>query len=211
MLDVNDLAGALRACREAGPEWQPLYDEIVAHLRATGAGSASPRVGDAFPDFMLADAHGRFAGLSDLIADGPLVLSINRGGWCPYCRSELTAWRHMLPALAAKGATFAVVTGEVAKGGPRFAAEVGLDATILYDMDHGLALQLGLAFRAPDELIARYRDWGVDLAAIYGNLGGLLPIPATYAIGTDGAVRYAFADPDFRRRAEPAEVLAALG
>lgn len=37
-----------------------------------------------------------------------------------------------------------------------------------------------------------------------------LPVPATYIIGTDRRVVWRFAHPDYTRRAEPADVLAAL-
>ena len=40
--------------------------------------------------------------------------------------------------------------------------------------------------------------------------GWQLPIPATYVVGSDGVVRYAFADPDWTRRAEPDELVAVV-
>jgi peroxiredoxin len=36
------------------------------------------------------------------------------------------------------------------------------------------------------------------------------PAPATYVVGSDGVVRYAFADPDWTRRAEPDELVAVV-
>jgi peroxiredoxin len=37
-----------------------------------------------------------------------------------------------------------------------------------------------------------------------------LPLPATFVIDAGGVIRWVFADADYTRRAEPAEVLAAL-
>ena len=78
------------------------------------------------------------------------------------------------------------------------------------DVDHGLALSLGLAFFGGEPMLDFYRKAGLDMNAIYGSNSGFLPVPATYVIGQDGTVLYAFVDVDFRIRAEPAEVLAAL-
>ena len=37
-----------------------------------------------------------------------------------------------------------------------------------------------------------------------------LPVPATYVTGRDGVIAYAFADVDWTRRAEPADILEAV-
>lgn len=201
---LND---ALARCREQGLAWEPVYDQFVAQLRAGGVGSGAPGVGERIAPFALPDSLGMRRQLADLIVDGPLVLSFNRGGWCPYCRTELSAWVDWLPVLAAHGARFAAVTGEVGGRAERLRAELCLDADMLCDVDHGLALGLGLAFHAGAELRRRYLDCGLDLAEAYGTPGWLLPIPATFVIDTDATVRFAFVEPDFRLRAEPAEIV----
>ena len=38
----------------------------------------------------------------------------------------------------------------------------------------------------------------------------MLPVPATYVIDRNGIVRFAFADTDYRKRAEPAAIVEAL-
>ena len=42
--------------------------------------------GDQAADFNLPNAKGGQTRLSDLLKQGPLVISFYRGGWCPYCR-----------------------------------------------------------------------------------------------------------------------------
>ena len=42
----------------------------------------------------------------DLLERGPLVLSFYRGGWCPYCVTEMTAWAEAAPAVRDLGASF---------------------------------------------------------------------------------------------------------
>ncbi len=37
-----------------------------------------------------------------------------------------------------------------------------------------------------------------------------MPLAATYIIGTDGVIRSVFVDADYRKRVEPAEIVAAL-
>lgn len=201
------LADLLDNCRETTPEWTPVYDAFVAKLRSVSVASAAPKVGDRLPDFALPDERGRYRSLVDVVGERPLVLSFNRGGWCPYCRSELSAWGERMPDLVMAGGRFATITGEAGGRAVRLHELVGPDAAILCDIDHGLALSLGLAFRCDVDLQRRYRDCGLDLADIYGSEGWILPVPATFVIDRDLIVRFAFTDPDFRLRAEPDEVL----
>jgi len=43
-----------------------------------------------------------------------------------------------------------------------------------------------------------------------GSDSWFLTVPATFAIDREGIVRFAFVEPDFRLRADPEEVIAAL-
>ena len=44
----------------------------------------------------------------------------------------------------------------------------------------------------------------------HGNDGWVLPIPATFVVGRDGLVKARFVDPDFRKRMEVDDLIAAL-
>jgi peroxiredoxin len=204
------LAPILVECREATPEWTPVYDAFIAGLRANGVGAAAPVEGEVFPDFALPDENGRFRSLDELVAGGPIVVSFNRGGWCPYCRTELSAWAERMPEVTALGGRFVAISGEVGGRAGKLHQFVGASATVLCDVDHGLALALGLTFFCGDDLQKRYLACGLNLADLYGSGGWLLPVPGTFVVTRDKRVAYRFADPDFRIRAEPDDVLAAL-
>lgn len=204
------LAPILAECRQTTPEWTPVYDAFVAGLRANGVGAAAPGLGETFPDFALPDEKGRYRGLAGLLADGPIVISFNRGGWCPYCRTELSAWSARMAELEAAGGRFVAVSGEVGGRAAKLHQFVGERAVVLCDVDHGLALALGLAFFCGDDLQQRYLACGLNLADLYGSGGWLMPVPATFVVARDGRVAFRFADPDFRLRAEPDDVLAAV-
>ena len=51
---------------------------------------------------------------------------------------------------------------------------------------------------------------GNDLPALNGDDSFTLPLPATYLIGQDGIITYAYVNADYRLRADPEEVLAVL-
>jgi peroxiredoxin len=207
MNQAGHLFEKLRRCEEDAPEWKTLYDGFVERLTMLEMGKSAPVVGMPFPDLSLPNSRGQYRTIADFLAQGPLVVSFNRGSWCPYCRHELEEWRDAMPALRAAGGNLVVIVGET--GGRGAVLETLMDGTaeVLCDVDHGVALGLGLAFYAGAELLRRYLDCGLDLADVYGAQSGILPIPATFVVGVDGIVRYAFVEPDFRLRAEPRAVI----
>jgi peroxiredoxin len=204
------LADALVRCREGDLSWETIYDSFVGGLDKAGIGRTAPAVGDRLPDFALPNSRGVYFDARSLLAQGPLVLSFNRGGWCPYCRTELSAWAEALPELRRLGGSFVSITPEVGGRAQTMRDSLGLDAEVLCDVDHGVALEFGLAFHLGGELRQRYLACGLDLAEAYGSPSWFIPVPATFVVGRDGVISFAFVDPDFRNRAEPADVLAAV-
>lgn len=190
--------------------WEEPTNQLVAQLCKSKVGSHAPRLNDLFPDFVLPDTQGLHVRLADLIGSGPIVLSFLRGRWCPYCAQELKAWHDAMPRLEAEGGQFIAISAETGGLAESFRCEIAPGARMLCDVDHGLAMMLGLAFPIGDDLHRRYVEAGLDLATIFGNSGRILPITATYVIDAGGVVRYAFVDPDFRVRANPETVIAVV-
>lgn len=89
--------------------------------------------------------------------------------------------------------------------------EDGIDFDVLLDLGNGVARNYGLTFGLPDDLRDLYVEGlKIDLARFNGDESWELAIPATFVIDGDGVIVYASAHPDYTRRPEPAEVLAAI-
>jgi peroxiredoxin len=183
---------------------------MIARLTQSGATDAAPKPGEVLSDFALPDARGHLRRLSDLVAHGPAVLSFNRGSWCPYCEAEIGAWARHRDALQHAGARLIIVTPEAGGRMMALAELAGDAAVVLCDLNMGVALRNGLAFPVGRQVLDDFLADGLDLAEVNGTASGFLPVPATFLIDADRVVRFAFVDPDFTHRAEPADVLAAL-
>jgi peroxiredoxin len=184
-----------------------LYDDLVAHLKESGALNGLMKVGAAFPDFALPNAEGRIVTRADVLTGGPAVIVFDRGAWCPYCTAVLGELAKIGPALKAAGAAVVAVTPEVSGGAARIKSQCGIDFDVLSDIDNLLGMECGLVFRLPDSLRRAYLEKGIDLERLNGNDLWLLPAPATFVIASDGTVAKSFLDIDFRYRVEPAEIL----
>jgi peroxiredoxin len=210
MKNPAPLAARLAACQKLPGSWLTSYDALITRLRRSDAMAGAPRLGDIAPDFALPDAHGTLRRLSDLLAEGPAVLSFNRGSWCPFCQEEIGAWAENRDALIAAGGRLIIITPETGGRLAGLAEIAGERAVVLCDPDLGVALRYGLAFPVGPSVLQQFHDEGFDLTEEYGTASGLLPAPATYLLDRSRQVHFAFVEADFRQRAEPAAVLCAL-
>lgn len=207
-LSLTEVLSSLRD--KQNPRSRLLYDALVQRLVDTGTADAALKVGDKLPDFMLANAEGRFVRSQDLLARGTLVLDFYRGRWCPYCSAELDALSAVAEKIRDSGATLVAVTAEAGGEAIRTKFERHFDFEILCDLDNGLALECGLVFKLTPELQQAYLERNLDLPKLYGNSSWFLPIPATYIVDGSGTIRDAYVNPDFRFRLDPDAILQSI-
>ena len=81
---------------------------------------------------------------------------------------------------------------------------------ILSDAGNRVADQFGLKFTMPGYLKELYLTFPNDLAKVNGDDSWTLPIPARFVVDGGGIIRWASVDPDYTKRPEPSETVAAL-
>jgi peroxiredoxin len=77
-------------------------------------------------------------------------------------------------------------------------------------MDNGYAMSLNLAIWVGEEMKEMIAAAGWNLPEYQGNESWMLPIPATFVVGSDGRIAARFVDPDYRRRMAVEDMLDAL-
>ncbi|VAW53694.1 AhpC/Tsa family protein GSU0066 [hydrothermal vent metagenome] len=179
-------------------------------LIALGMAEQAIKVGDTFPTFSLANANESAVSLSTLLKDGPLVISFYRGAWCPYCNLEINALQNHLTDIQATGAQLVAISPQTPDKSNDQVSASKLTFDVLSDTDNQLAKQCGLVFTLPESLRPIYADWQLDIPGHNGDDTFELPMPATFIIGTDGLVKYAFIDMDYTKRLEPEIIIKQL-
>lgn len=214
MASAKPLAARLRMIadevRELSPMFAQAVDAFVGRLQAAEAGGAAPKIGDALPDFILADQHGRLVSLADLRAQGPVIVAFLRGHWCPYCRITAGALAEIAERAGRSGARIVAVTPELRAFSERLDTDTDGAFPILSDHDNGYALSVNLAIWVDREMSAMIDGAGWTVAGYQGNDAWVLPIPAIFLIARDGRVAYRHVNPDYRVRADIEEMMAAL-
>jgi len=198
--------------RNADARTKTLYDEGIKRVVASGVYDTMKKVGDTAPGFMLPDAEGQPVVLSDLLDQGPVIVVFYRGAWCPYCNLTLAQWQAHTDEIEALGATLVAISPQVTDFSMKSKQSNGLTFPVLSDVGSETSDAYGITTLVTPEILALW-EGKFDLAEHNGEEGapsGKLPLAATYLIDTDGKIRYAFADAEYRNRAEPEKVLAEL-
>ncbi len=162
------------------------------------------------PNFVLPDDKGQLVGLDQLLQKGPVAVTFHRGHWCPYCRINTRALAEAQEQIAAQGGQVAAIMPDRQHFTAELKAQSEAPFPILTDIDNGYALSLNLAFWVGEEMQKLMCQAGWDVAPSQGSDTWLLPIPATFVVGTDGEVKARFVDPDYRKRMTIEDLLAAL-
>jgi len=166
-------------------------------------------VGMKAPDFTVMDVENGTVRFISGEQDKPVVLTFFRGGWCPYCNMHLSEMRLAEEQLKEMG--FDIWFISIDK--PELLLESLDDPDIGYTVYSDSALNatrtFGLAFRVDDELNERYLSYDIDLEKASGENHHVLPAPATFIIGRDGIINFAYINPDYKVRLHPNVLLAA--
>ena len=210
--------------RETVNNFRETFPDALNQLVEQGAGEISAmdivenalKLGNLAPNFSLSDRHNKSFTQTNLLQQGPLVITFYRGAWCPYCNLQLAAYNSILNEIRSLGANLVAVTPERPDAVEAFlACDVPQEAKnsvikdpdfpVLQDFNNQLARQYGLVFELPDAHKKRF-ELNLDIEKLNGESRYSLPDPATYIIDQTGVIRWAFVPNNYRKRAEPAEL-----
>ncbi len=190
-------------------ETQAVMAEASEALENSDIINQALSAGDSLPTFSLPNATGNSVDIQTLLAQGPVVISFYRGGWCPYCNLELRALQQALPDIQQQGALVAI-SPQTPDNSLSTAEKGELTFEVLSDVGNVVARQFGLVFQLPDALRPVYESFGVDLPAHNGDETFELPLAATYVVAPTGKIAHAFVNTDYKQRMEPSAIVAAL-
>ena len=206
----EELKDMHRNLSESNPEMAVQFDADAVAMVRSGIGSAAPRQGDPMPEFTLPDPTGAQVSSGALLANGPLVISFYRGGWCPYCNLELRALQEILPELNACGASLVAISPQRVEESFGTSEANGLGFPLLSDEGNQVARQFGLVFAVSHTIRPLYAEVGIDLPAKNGDESFELPVPATFVVSREGTLLAAQVSADYTLRMTPEMILRIL-
>jgi peroxiredoxin len=210
-MSLKEQLAELRAgsLKRVPAERQAIMERHIDELRS-GLAKKTPQAGDFAPEIVLSNAKGETVDVGMLLKRGPVIVTFYRGGWCPYCNLELRAFQKILPEIKAVGASLVAISPEKPDDTLTTAEKNALSFEVLSDVGQKVGRAFGLVYIFSDKLKGAYQGFGRDIPGANGSDEWALPISATYVIGRNGRIIYAYTDPDYRDRADPEEVLKVL-
>ena len=174
------------------------------------AAKTALNVGGTMPEFTLSDSFGKSVKSKDLLKKGNLVVVFYRGAWCPFCNKYLHTLQQNLTQIRANGGDLVAISVEPADRSMAVAKKNELLFTVLSDPSLTVARKFGIVYQLPPETDEKYKGFGIDLVKYNAIEKPELPISATYVVDKNGKIVFAHIEPDYKKRAEPAAIIAAL-
>ncbi len=165
--------------------------------------------GESIPAGPLKTVDGESFDLTAAAREQRLAVIYYRGGWCPYCNTHLAQLQEAEPELRALGYRILAISPDQPSKMKESLEKGAMTYTLLSDSSMDAAKAFGIAFEVDAATIKKYEGYGIDLEAASGEAHHLLPVPSVFLVGTDGVIDFAYSNPDYKVRLEPAALLAA--
>ena len=168
--------------------------------------------GSTVPAISLLDQQGKTVDLLAKIRQQPTVLVFYRGGWCPYCNTQLAGLQQVEAEFTKLGYQIIAISPQapaaVSKS-QQNTKDVALSYQLLSDQPLAAAKTFGLAYYLDAKTTATYKDsYGISLT--YDDSGkAVLPVPAVYLLNTAGEVQFSFVHINYKTRLQPELLLLA--
>jgi peroxiredoxin len=202
-------APTLEASAPAKPPPMAVTSVPSDKLGTLAPGTGVP-VGQRIPEVRARDLDGKEVSLTSLAAQGPILLVFYRGGWCPFCNSEIHALSEAAPDFEKRGVKLVALSVDKPNEGAKTKALYHIPFPVLSDPE-GTALEaFKVVNRVSDEQLGQMRSHGVDLEQYSGKKHHIIAIPSFFLIDREKIVRWAHSDRDFKVRPSVAQLLGAV-
>jgi len=151
-------------------------------------------IGEEIPVTSLRTLNGATTNLNDIVRLKPSVVIFYRGGWCPFCNTQLAELQKIEKDILALGYQIIAISPDSPENLQASVGKHTLTYTLLSDADMIAAQSFGLAFKVPDSSIERLKN------SSGGKNPGQLPVPAVLVISTEGKILYEYINPDYKTR-----------
>lgn len=165
--------------------------------------------GEKLKSARVREPDGSAKNILDVIAAAPTVLVLYRGGWCPYCNTQLSGLADIDDELRAMGFQVVAASPDRPEKLGQSIKERNLPYKLFSDSKMELAKALGVAFKLDDETFKKYKEqYGIDIEKDSGENHHLLPVPTVLILNKKGEVQFVYTNPDYKVRLDTAKLLA---
>ena len=157
-------------------------------------------IGEKIPTLILENSNGEKVS-TDKIFNKKTVLVIYRGGWCPYCNSQLSEMQEIENQIIELGYNVVAISPDAPSFLKQTEDKKELKYQLYSDSDGKFSEALGIAFKKDKPKLDKYSE---------GKNPGFLPVPTVYIINEKQKIDFLYINPDYSVRLSGKLLLAVL-
>lgn len=151
-------------------------------------------IGEKISNVTILTLDGKEVSTSDLLSQKKSIVIFYRGGWCPYCNTQLGQLQSIEGDLIKMGYQILAISPDSPEKMRESVDKHKLTYTVLADPSGAMAKAMGIAFKAPTNYEKR-------LKAIQGEEAELhLPVPSVFIVSTTGEILFEYINPNYKVR-----------
>ncbi|OCB75323.1 peroxiredoxin family protein [Flavobacterium crassostreae] len=181
-----------------------LFFSLALHVQAQIAQRAediSPLlIGEKIPVIELTDPEGKSISSKEVFAQ-KTVLLVYRGGWCPYCSTQLMDMQTIESQIINLGYKIVAVSPDAPSFLKETISEGGINYALYSDSEGKFAQAIGVAFKKDKPKLDRYSE---------GKNPGFLPVPTVYVVDDKREIAFMYLNPKYTTRLKGELLLAVL-
>ncbi|GGB61418.1 AhpC/TSA family protein [Shewanella inventionis] len=170
--------------------------------------------GHQIPSVTLQDVDGNAVDLAKLVSQKPTIFFFYRGGWCPFCNSQMGQLKAIEPKLIDMGFQLVGISPDTPEKMRASLNDQKLDYLLLSDSSMAASQAFGLAYYTSADITKKYTASVVTnelFTTPQGDKRLVLPVPAVYLADTKGLIHFQYVNPNYKVRPAPELILAAAG
>lgn len=160
--------------------------------------------GQQVPEIDVTTSNGDSKSLASVLNNQKTVLFFYRGGWCPFCNTQMGQLKKAESELKALGFQLIGISTDSPADLNKSIAKQALPYQLLSDYHSTISTAFGLSFFASENVTKRYLNAMKLSNPLQKNAAGeqrlVLPVPAIYVIDSKGLVQFNYVNPNFRVR-----------
>jgi peroxiredoxin len=168
-----------------------LFSVISFAQIADKAENVSPLlIGEKIPNVVLHDANGKEVKTKDIF-DKKTVVVVYRGGWCPYCNSQLADMQEIEKDIIALGYQVVAISPDAPSFLKQTLDNKELQYQLYSDSEGVFSQAVGIAFAREKPKLDKYSE---------GKNPGFLPVPTVYVLNDKQEIEFMYINPNYGTR-----------
>lgn len=157
-------------------------------------------IGEKIPSVILQDINGKSVNTNDILNKKTVVI-VYRGGWCPYCNSQLSDMQEIEKQVIDLGYQIVAVSPDAPKFLKETLEKEKLNYLLYSDSEGKFAQAIGVAFKKDKPKLDKYSE---------GKNPGFLPVPTVYILNDKREIEFLYINPKYSERLKGNLLLAVL-